>query len=127
MQRTPRLHPGSMARVCGAGSLIRDVSRNRTRIMSSPLTIIGPLVVAAFLGGCVCKDVPVAQRLADCTNSTLRFQMTVKDFPPYQFVLGMSQTATGQLSFRGEIIVNQNTGTVTRVPIASHDITSCNW
>ena len=93
--------------------------------MRSLLTATG-FAVAAVLSGC-CKDVPVEHRLADCTNSTLRFQMTVQEFPPYQFVLGMPPTATGQLSFRGEVVVSQSTGTVARVPIGSDAITPCNW
>jgi hypothetical protein len=97
-----------------------------THIMRSLVTATGIATVAVFLGGC-CKEVPVAQRLADCTNSTLKFQMTVQHYPPYQFVLGMPQTSTGQLSFRGEVIVSQSTGTVARLPIGSHDITPCNW
>ena len=51
--------------------------------MRSLLTITG-FAVAALLSGCR-KEVPVAHRLADCTNNTLRFQMTVREFPPYQF------------------------------------------
>lgn len=94
--------------------------------MRSLITFIGLLVVAG-LSGCVCKDVPVERRLADCTNSTLRFQMTVQEFPPYQFVLGMPPGATSQLSFRGEVVVSQSTGTVARVPISSDAITPCNW
>ena len=94
--------------------------------MRSLLTATG-FAGAAMLSGCVCKDVPVEHRLASCTNSTLRFQMTVREFPPYQFVLGMPQTATGQLSFRGEVVVSQSTGTVARVPISSDTITPCNW
>ena len=86
----------------------------------------GIAVIAALLGGCVCKDVPVEQRLADCTNSTLRLQMTVQEFPPYQFVLGMPPTATGEMTFRGEVIVSQSTGTVARVQISSEDFTPCN-
>lgn len=81
------------------------------------------LIAFASLSGCVCKDVPVERRLADCTNSTLRFQMIVQDFPPYQFVLGMPQGATSQLSFRGEVVVSQSTGTVARVLIGSDAMT----
>lgn len=82
--------------------------------------------VAVLLIGC-CKHAPVEQRMVDCTNSTLRFQMTVQHHPPYQFVLGMPQTSTNQLSFRGEVIVRQSTGIVSRVPIGSESITPCNW
>ena len=93
--------------------------------MRSLLTATG-FAVAVFFSGC-CKHVPVEHRLADCTNSTLRFQMTIQEFPPYQFLLGMPQTASGQLSFRGEVVVSQSTGTVARVQIGSDAITSCNW
>jgi hypothetical protein len=84
--------------------------------------------LALLLSAChVCLDQPVEQRLTDCTNSTLRFSMPVQEYPPYQFVLGLPETATAHLSFRGEIIVSQTTGTVARVQIRSEDITPCNW
>ena len=96
--------------------------------LHSRLTIIGFAIVALLLGGCRGSvPNPVEHRLADCTNGTLRFQMAVREFPPYQFVLGMPQGATGQLSFRGEIIVSQSTRAVARVPIGSEDTTPCNW
>jgi hypothetical protein len=90
------------------------------------ITLTG-LAAVAGLSGCFCKDVPVEHRLADCTNSTLRFQISVQEFPPYQFVLGMPPGAPSHLSFRGEVVVSQSTGTVARVPIGSDAITSCNW
>jgi hypothetical protein len=88
--------------------------------------LIGPIVVWS-LAGCGIADTPVEQRLADCTNSTIRFQMTVRERPPYQFVLGLPETAPRQFGFVGEIVVRQSTGTVARVPISSQDITGCNW
>ena len=91
------------------------------------LSIIIGLAVIASLSGCGIADTPVRQRLADCTNSTIRFQMTVEERPPYQFVLGMPVTASGQFSFLGEIVVSQNARTVVRVPISSQNITACNW
>jgi hypothetical protein len=89
-------------------------------------TATGFAVVAALFSGCE-KEAPVERRLADCTNSTLRFQMTVQESPPYHFVLGMPQAATGQLSFHGEVLVSQSSGTVARVTFGSDDITPCNW
>ena len=96
--------------------------------MSSHVTLSGFAVIAILLGAChVCMDQPVEQRLTDCTNSTLQFSMSVQEYPPYQFVLGLPQTATGHVSFRGEILVSQATGTVGRVQIRSDDISPCNW
>ncbi len=85
------------------------------------------LMALAILSCACCKEVPVEQKLADCTNSSLRFQMTVDNYPPYQFVLGMPGTSGGSLDFRGEVIVSQATGTVARVPIGSDHLTWCNW
>lgn len=89
-------------------------------------TLIG-LGAIVSSNGCFYKDVPVAHKLADCTNSTLRFQLTVQDYPPYQFVLGMPQGSTNQLSFRGDVIVSQSTRTLAKVQIGSDTITPCNW
>ena len=80
-------------------------------------------VGALALAGC---EVPQEQKLAACTTNSLDFQMTVPYSPPYQFLLGIS-SPTGQLSFRGEIVVRQSTGVVARIPISSQEVTSCNW
>ena len=93
----------------------------------SVLKAIVLTLVATLLGGCFCKEVPVKTKLVDCTNSTLRFQMTVEQFPPYHFVLGTSFETTQTLNFRGEFFLSQTTGTVARVLISSQDITPCNW
>jgi len=82
---------------------------------------------AAVLTGCIHKDVPNEQKLVDCTNGTLRFSMTVQDYPPYQFLLGESRMATGTVSFRGEMIIGQSTGIVAQVRIGSNDMTPCSW
>ena len=88
---------------------------------------IGSLaLLAAFVTGCVSKDVPKDQKLADCTNAITRFQMAVQHSPPYQFVLGLPLGETS-FSFRGEVVVNQSTGTVARIPISSDALTPCNW
>lgn len=94
--------------------------------MRSNTIIIGFAVIAS-LSGCGIVDTPVQQQLAVCTNSTIQFQMTVRERPPYEFVLGMPKTASGQFNFLGEIVVSQSTGTVVRVPISSRDMTECNW
>ena len=39
----------------------------------------------------------------------------------------MPRYGTNLISFRGEIILRQQTGTVARIPIGSHEMTSCNW
>jgi hypothetical protein len=53
--------------------------------------------------------------------------MAVQHDPPYQFLLGLSAASRGELSFRGEIIVSQSTGSVARIPVDSHNVTPCNW
>jgi len=80
-------------------------------------------VAGLALAGC---EVPQKQKIADCTTNHLDFPMTVQYSPPYQFLLGVS-SSTGQLSFHGEIVLQQSTGVVARIPISSQDITSCNW
>jgi len=80
-------------------------------------------VAGLALAGC---EVPEAQKIADCTTNHLDFPMTVQYSPPYQFLLGVS-SPTGQLSFRGEIVLQQGTGVLARIPISSQDITSCSW
>ena len=85
------------------------------------------LLVICFATGCICKHVPKEQKLGDCTNNILRFRMTITNFPPYQFVLGMPKGATNQLSFHGELIVIQSADTVAKIPIDSHEMTPCNW
>ncbi len=84
-------------------------------------------VLGTFLGGCICREMPVQERLVDCTNSTLEFKMAVQHDPPYQFLLGLSPASPGELSFQGEILVRQSTGAVARIPIDSHNVTPCNW
>jgi len=80
-------------------------------------------IAGLALAGC---QVPQKEKIADCTTNHLDFSMTVQYSPPYQFVLGVS-SPTGQLSFRGEIVLQQSTGVVARIPISSQDVTSCNW
>ena len=91
------------------------------------LTVIKVTALAGVLAGCGGKEVPVEQRVADCTNSTVRFHMTVQHFPRYEFVLGMPSSATGGLSFRGEIVLGQGNRTLARIPIGSQNMTPCNW
>jgi hypothetical protein len=76
------------------------------------------------LAGC---EEPQAQKLVDCTTNSLDFPMTVQYSPPYQFLIGISQSPTGHLSFHGEIVLQQSTGVVARIAFSSQDIISCNW
>ncbi len=94
----------------------------RAILIAGSLTVVG-----AVLGGCICREMPVQEKLADCTNSTLQFRMAVQHDPPYQFLLGLSPASSGELSFRGEIIVRQSTGAVTRIQVGSDNVTPCNW
>ena len=89
---------------------------------------LGGSAALLLLVGCFCTDAPKQERLSDCTNSVLQFQMTCQHSPPYQFVLGLpAQTTSGPISFRGEILLRQGTGTVARFLIGSHEMKSCNW
>src|SRR6185295_6820938 len=75
----------------------------------------------------VCMDVPKRQKLTDCTNSVLAFTLTCEHSSPYQFVLGLDSSVSKTPAFRGEIIIQQSTGTVATIPIDYHDMTVCNW
>ncbi len=98
------------------------------RHLMRPLLIALALAAVVLLSGC-CTHVPVSHRLANCTNSTLRFQMKIprRDFPPYQFLLALPKTTPSQLSFHGEVVVSQSTGTIAHVPISSDAATPCGW
>src|ERR1017187_3862800 len=87
---------------------------------TSATLCIGVLLIM----GC---EVPQRQKLADCTTNTLDFSMTVQYSPNYSFVLGVPHSETGQINFRGEILLRQSTGVVARIPVSSGDITPCNW
>ena len=75
----------------------------------------------------LCVEVPQRQKLVDCNTNALAFTMTCDHSPPYQFVLGLAPSHTGPLVFRGEVVIQQRTGTVARIQIGSERITSCNW
>lgn len=78
------------------------------------------------LGGC-CAEVPKQEKLAVCTTNRLDFTMEVHYSPPYQFILGLPHSQTNQISFRGEMILQQSTGVVARVSINSRDMVPCSW
>ncbi len=90
------------------------------------LAVIG--LVAAWANYKIHRiSIPKREKLADCTSESLSFPMTVRYYEPYQFVLGLPHSSTGQLSFRGEVQIRQSTQLVARIPISSDDITPCNW
>ena len=96
------------------------------------IKVVAALLVLGVIGyfalpRLVCTDVPKRQKLADCNTNALAFTMTCDHSPPYQFVLGLGPSHTGPLAFRGEVIIQQGTGTVARIQIGSEHITSCNW
>ena len=94
--------------------------------VAAGLLVLGVIGYSA-LPRLVCMDVPKRQKLADCNTNALAFTMTCDHSPPYQFVLGLGPSHTGPLAFRGEVIIQQSTGTVARIQIGSDHITSCNW
>jgi hypothetical protein len=87
-----------------------------------PLRLV--ILSALAFAGC---EVPEEQKLADCATNSLSFAMTVQNSAPYEFVLGVPQSQIKQLSFSGQIVLQQGTDVVARIPISSHDTTPCNW
>jgi hypothetical protein len=86
------------------------------------LAVIG--VIAAWVNYKIHRvPIPKREKLADCTSATLSFPMTVRYHEPYALVLGLPHTSTGQMSFRGEVQLRQDTQIVTRIPISSDDMT----
>jgi hypothetical protein len=81
---------------------------------------------AIALSGCD-VEFPQEQKVADCTTNSFDFKMTIQYSGPYQFVLGVPLSRKGQLSFRGDMVLQQSTGVVARIPITSEDIRPCNW
>jgi len=79
---------------------------------------------ALILAGC---EVPQQEKLADCSTNDLQFSMRVQYAKPYAIILGVPQSQTGHLNFRGEMTLRQSTGVVARIPISSHDMTPCSW
>ena len=70
---------------------------------------------------------PRQQRLAICTTNVLDFSMSCEHWPPYQFLLGVPLSATGDFRFHGEITISQSTGIVSRFAVSSDAITRCSW
>src|ERR1043165_9667085 len=98
------------------------------KLLKSVGAVIALGVVVYFaLPHLVCMAIPKQQKLADCTSNPLAFTMTCDHSPPYQFVLGLGPSHTGQFAFRGELLIRQSTGMVARIQIGSEHTTSCNW
>ena len=90
------------------------------------VTALGVVVYFA-LPHLVCMGIPKQQKLTDCTSNALAFHMTCERSPPYQFVLGLGPSHTGQFAFRGELLIRQTTGVVARIEIDSAHASFCNW
>ena len=102
-----------------------------TKLVKQLLKVVAAVVMVGTIGYLalpylVCLDVPKYAKLADCNTNALAFKMTC-DHSPSAFVLGLGPSPAGPLTFRGEILVQQGTGTVARIPIDSDHITPCNW
>jgi hypothetical protein len=96
------------------------------------LNVTGALVMLGVIGyfalpRLVCTEIPKQQKLADCNSNPMAFTLTCDHSPPYQFVLGLGPTHSGPIAFHGEVIIQQSTGRVARIQIASDHITPCNW
>jgi hypothetical protein len=101
-------------------------------VIAKLIKVVAALLALGIIGyfalpHLVCMDMPKRQKLADCNTNALAFTMTCDHSPPYQFVLGLGPSHTGPFSFRGEVIIQQSTGTVARIRIGSEQITPCNW
>ena len=85
--------------------------------------IVLAVVVPNLLGG----KIPMTQKLIDCTNNLLTFQMACPNLPPYQFLLSVLAPETNGLTFQGDLTIRQGNRLVARIPIGSSDLTPCNW
>ena len=75
MQRTPRLRLSSMAKVCGAGSLIRDVSPLRVcPTAKARLTVVTANISVALVG---IPTATVCQSLASITELFCRCTLPI--------------------------------------------------
>jgi hypothetical protein len=99
-----------------------------TKVLKVLGAILAVVVIGYFaLPHLVCTEIPERQKLVDCNSNTLAFVLTCDHSPPYQFVLGLAPSHTGSFSFRGEVVIQQSTGTIARIQIGSDHITPCNW
>jgi hypothetical protein len=101
-------------------------------VIAKLLKVVAALLALGVIGyfalpHLVCMEIPERQKLADCNTNAIAFTMTCDHSPPYAFVLGLGPSHTGPLAFRGEVSIQQRTGTVARIQIGSDDITPCNW
>jgi hypothetical protein len=87
------------------------------------VTVLLAVVVPNVLRG----KIPTTQKLIDCTNNFLTFQMACPNLPPYQFLLGVLHRETNGFSFQGDLSIRQGNTLVARIPIGSSDLTPCNW
>jgi hypothetical protein len=83
-------------------------------------------VLAVVIPNVVGVKVPNARKLVDCTNNVLTFQMACPNLPPYQFLLGVAPEDNG-FTFQGDLTIRQGAKLIVHFPIASSDLTPCNW
>jgi hypothetical protein len=91
------------------------------------VALFAAILLVAFRVRWVVKDVPVAQKLADCTNAVLTCDFLPTNRPPYHFVLGLRRSTATELRFRGELVISRSNSVLVRIPISSTDIRPCNW
>jgi hypothetical protein len=101
-------------------------------VIAKLIKVVAALLVLGVIGyfalpRLVCTDAPKRQKLADCNTNALAFTMTCDHSPPHQLVLGLGPSLTGPISFHGEVLIQQSTGTVARIQVGSDHITPCNW
>jgi hypothetical protein len=89
--------------------------------------ILALVVFAVVIPNIVGVSVPKRQKLIDCTNTTLIFQMECPNSPPYHLLLGVSTSETNAQAFHGEVTIRQSTRLIACIPIGSDALTPCNW
>jgi hypothetical protein len=100
-------------------------------VIAKLLKVVAALLVLGVVGyfalpRLVCMKVPKQQKLANCNTNALVFTLACDHSPPYALVLGRDSSHQ-PLTFRGEVIIQNSTGTVARIEIASDRMTPCNW
>jgi len=96
----------------------------RFRVAIGLFGVVVIVLLAMAIATCLVARGPRMQKVADCTNSTLRVELSVATDRNYNFVIAIPQSRSGHLSFGGEIEISK--GTQSRaISISSQDITPC--
>ena len=108
--------------------------------MSKRLKWIVPLCFASALAGLFFFIVQHAEivrvmRLTNCTNDTVRFQLTVPKGSGFSLVLGTPELTnhTGLMSqeppypFSGRVRISEPSSSIVEFPVGSDRANSCNW